>query len=287
MSKLVIISPFCFCPYLAHFYCYSCWNSLLCGILMGAVEAVDEDISTILDRQVQQPRNVAARPPFMFQYFETQGTNPFWQMVDDSYQELLSHCFCGSVNPTSSGDLSRTLNLRKKCVTPGCFRLRNHPDGCSWDRCCLKGRDTGCTEHEPECDQEFLHYHGWPCGRDPTDVIPLRPPTEYRLDRHVRQVTVEIVKHESQPLRDENGYDYNLWWQYKDDRGWKNFDLEANKHILVLMQKRHERDCCTEVQAWDGSRFQKAPCHLNFLTMTATFQGKQWPMRLVILEAYG
>ena len=117
-----------------------------------------------------------------------------------------------------------------------------------------------------------------------TDVIPLGPPTEYRLGRDVRKVSVTIVDKESQPLRDEHGYPYNLWWQYKDDRGWKNFDLEANEDILNLWQKPHERECWKEVLAWDGRRFQTT--HVNSLKMTASFQDKQKLMRLVILEAY-
>ena len=227
---------------------------------------------------------VAARPPLMFQYFETRCTKPFWQMVDDSYQELLSDCFCGSGNLTSSRDWLRTLDLTDKCATPGCFRSRQYPYPCDRDRCCLKGLHTGCREHLPECDQKFLHYHGWLWRRDPTDVIPLGPPTEYRLGRDVRKVSVTIVDKESQPLRDEHGYPYNLWWQYKDDRGWKNFDLEANEDILNLWQKPHERECWKEVLAWDGRRFQTT--HVNPLKMTASFQDKRKLMRLVILEAY-
>ena len=43
---------------------------------VGCVEAEDKDPWSMLDRQVPQRIKVAARPPLMFQYFETQGTEP-------------------------------------------------------------------------------------------------------------------------------------------------------------------------------------------------------------------
>ena len=230
------------------------------------VEAGDDDPWSFLVRQVPNPRKVAPRPPLMFQYLETQGTWPFWQMVDDRYQQSLSDC---------CGDSPRTLNFRDKCATPGCFRLRVYPQGSDRDRCCKKGRDTGCTEHDPECDDcfHFLGHQGLSWRQDTC--------------RTVRKVQVTIVDHKSQKLKDENEYDYNLWWQYEDDRGWKNFDPEVNKNLLDLMQKPHERECSTSVLAWDRSRGPQTQCNFNFLEMIAISPDKQWPMRLVMLEAYG